>query len=151
MWKEFIVGAEGAWLRVFDSASKSNLCSPDEAPLMRLPMRWQRCTYIYHYFRQWWSPRMAKNMLLNLPLFERGGNLYVAAYDIPPISFEVSQVKILAERRGVYLLESVLVGGYDAPLSIKYIVAPHPVTKHFMIIKRSDRKDFRYRCSVAEE
>ncbi|HBK85229.1 MAG TPA: hypothetical protein DDZ53_04260 [Firmicutes bacterium] len=151
MWKEFIIDAERAWLRVFDSGKRSPFLSPDGAPLLRLPMRWQRRRCIYNYFRRWWGPTLAGNMLRNLPIFDRGGCLYVAAYDVPPISLNVSQVTLLEDNNERILLRAVLTGGYDEPLVINYVVKKHPLTKHYMIVARSDYEDFRYHGKRIEE
>lgn len=151
MWKDFITDAERAWLRVFDSGRKTGFCSPDGAPLLRLPVRWQSRRRIYNYFRRWWGPRLANNMLRNLPIFERGGSLYVAAYDIPPISLNVSKVAVAEEKDDTVWLEAILSGGFDEPLAVKYVVKRHGLTKHFMVVSRSDFSDFRYHDKRMEE
>lgn len=151
MWRDFIKEAERAWLRVFDSGKRTPFCSPDGAPLLRLPMRWQSRRRIYNYFRRWWGPRLANNMLRNLPIYERGGNLYVAAYDVPPISLNVSQVEVERETDDTVWLQAILTGGFDEPLIIKYVVKKDRLTKHYMIVSRSDPQDFRYSDKRIEE
>lgn len=152
LWIEFLKEAEQAWLRIFDSGKRTNLVSPDGAPLRRLPIRWQSRRNIYYYFRRWWGPRLASNMLKNLPIFERGGTLYVAAYDVPPISLKVQNITEINDTNPKkVLLTAVLVGGFDEPLIIQYIITKHTLTKHFMIVNRSDVQDFRYRNRHLEE
>lgn len=151
MWQDFIVAAERAWLRVFDSGKLTQFKSPDGAPLLRLPMRWQSRRRIYNYFRRWWGPRLANNMLRNLPIVERGGSLYLAAYDIPPISLNVESVGVLNEETPLIRLSAILTGGFDEPLNIDYEVTQDAVTKHYMIVKRSDLEDFRYQKRRLEE
>lgn len=151
MWKDFIIDAERAWLRVFDSGKRSSFYSPDGAPLLRLPIRWQSRRRIYNYFRRWWGPRLANNMLRNMPIYERGGSLYVAAYDVPPISLNISEVEVHKDKDDIVWLNAVLTGGFDEPLIIKYVVKKHTLTKHYMIVSRSDTDDFRYNNKRIEE
>ncbi len=151
MWRDFIREAERAWLRVFDSGKRTAFLSPDGAPLLRLPVRWQSRRNIYNYFRRWWGPRLANNMLQNLPIFERGGSLYVAAYDVPPISLNVSKVEVLREKDDTVWLRATLTGGFDEPLIIRYVVKKDGLTKHYMITSRSDPQDFGYCNKRLEE
>ncbi len=149
--KDYITQAERAWLRVFDSGKPSHLHSPDGAPLRRLPRCWQSRQRIYAYFRRWWGPRLASHMLCNLPIFVRQGCLYVAAYDVPPISLNVREVQVVRERDGVIVVSTTLVGGFDEPWRVQHVLRRNPLDKRLMIVERSDPEDFRYRVPYLDE
>lgn len=144
-WKDFIVAAERAWLNVFDAGKPTSLLSADGAPLLLLPPEFSTRRKIYSYFRRWWGPRLASNMLYNLPLCTRADRLYVIAYDIPPISLNVSKVTRIGEQPDGILLQTVLTGGFDEPLLVRHFLQIDPRTKALMITDRSDKEDFRYR------
>lgn len=151
-WKDYIAGAELAWFKVFVAGEPTKMTTADGAPLYKMPIAFSSRNKIYAYFRRWWGPRLASNMVCNLPLTERNSQLYMIGYDFPPISLTAKDVEILSERRGSRRLHAVLSGGFEEE-HVTYLVRDSPLHLKSMIINRSaSADDFRYQtCARTEE
>lgn len=151
-WGDYIANAELAWFRVFDAGKVTKKTMPDGAPLTVMPPRFNTRQKIYAYFRRWWGPRLACNMLNNLPLIEHGGKLYMIAYDFPPVSMTARSVHVTQADGNVIRLHATLYGGFPEE-QIEYQVTYNQLPRRPMISRRSDAElDFRYQsCPRAEE
>lgn len=143
-WQRFIANAEMAWFRVFDSGATTRLASSDGAPLFCLPAALASRRQIYQYFRRWWGPRLAQNMLCSLPLLERSGHLYVIGYDFPPISMTAGPVGRESAEDGQLRLHTLLTGGFE-DVPVRYRLQLSPFNRRYMIVSRwTADLDFRY-------
>ncbi|MGI6357188.1 MAG: hypothetical protein ACOX2K_00580 [Bacillota bacterium] len=145
-WREFIAGAELAWFRVFSSSQTMRSTMPDGAPIGMLPGKFSTRRKIYRYFRLWFGPRLAKNMLANLPLIERQGRLCVIQFDFPPISMTPGQVKIERANAGTWRLHTTLSGGWPDE-QIRYRVLACPECRPMIVRRSGAYDDFRYQAS----
>lgn len=151
-WRDYIADAEMAWFRVFDAGKPTKLKMPDGAPLTLMPPRFDARQKIYAFFRRWWGPRFASNMLNNLPLHEHGGRLCMIAYDFPPISMTPTAVSLEGREGDAYHLHATLCGGLPEE-HVDYLIVRNQLNHRMMIIRRSQAEaDFRYQsCPRAEE
>ena len=144
-WRCFITEAERAWLCVFDSARKTGWHHRDGAPLGRLPARFGTRRKIYNYFRRWWGSRLSSIMLCSLPLVQRPDGLYVILYDVPPVSLDVKEVRVVARKNHEIMVETWLDGGPEGRVRIHHALRYDSVRSRPMIVRRSDTaEDFRY-------
>lgn len=117
---------------------------PDGAPLTLMPPRLDTRQKIYTFFRHWWGPRFASNMLNNLPLHEHGGRLCMIAYDFPPISMTPRTVSLEGREGDTFRLHATLYGGLPEE-HINYLVVKNQLNHRMMIVRRScAESDFRY-------
>ncbi len=150
-WRDFIADAELAWFRVFDSVRLLKTKTPEGTPVGALPKRFASRRKIYAYFRRWFGPGLASNMLANLPLIERQDKLCVIQYDWPPVSMTAGQVQIKSSGEGTWRLHTTLTGGWPDE-QIDYQVIYNPVGCRPMIVRRSGAyDDFRYQSGPPGE
>jgi hypothetical protein len=150
--KHFVQKAELVWIEVFLSGKfvSGTRKAFKGVGLRTLSKEFRTRRLIYRFFRQYWSPSIARNMVCNLPIVKIKGKLFVLNFDSPITPILIRSLKILQSDSDTIKVEAIFV--QDEDIHIKYRLVREASSGSFVIVERSGAgTDFRYQPCGTEE